>query len=148
VLSLVCAPVCASAQSYPGVGLEVGDPHVLPLVIKDLPPAAVRLGITVERIREAMEIRLRQAGIQPESEALRDYCLVIHLRVAGPSVQSSIQFVRTVTYKVKAISYVVVAPTWHTARMDPDQDDPGRILSGLESLLDRFLEDFQSANHS
>ena len=145
---LVFAPVSLGARSYPGVGLEVDNPHVLAYVIGDIPPDAARLGVSVERVREVVETRLRSAGIRPRVEALEDHHLEIRFRAAGSAIEVSLLFVRTVTYTVKATSYVVVAPTWQAARVGVYEGDPRNSVSSLDALLDRFVEEFQSANRS
>jgi len=148
LLALACCPISQAAQSYPGSGLEVDDAHVLPYVIDDLPAGAAALGVTTERIADVVEARLRRAGIRPESEVLRDYHLLVRIRIAGQAFQVSLLFVRTVTYTSRETRFVLAAPTWEAGSIGALESNAANVVASLDPLLDRFLTAFLAVNQS
>jgi hypothetical protein len=146
--SLCFAPISCCAQSFPGTGLEVDNPKTLSYVIGDLPQRAAQLGVTIQRIRDKVELRLRQAAIHPASESLADYHLVIRISVYREEFHTSIRFVRTVTYIAKHTSFVIVTPAWEDEMDGMLGGSPDSILSSLDPLLDEFLGEFLAVNNS
>ena len=114
-----------------------GPSNRLNLVIENLYEDAESAGITKERIRNAVEIRLRSARIyDPDAEPY----LYVNLNVAesgGRSVQFAldVEYMRLLRHEL--VNFSVYATTWDAGTLG--KGDAGFVMDSLDELVDRFI---------
>ena len=128
-------------------GLEVSDPKKVGLMVSlDTKDEYIR-GLTEERIRTKCELRLRQAGLEPVDAGFRNECFSVEVGIlsAGGFIISSL-FRRTVVFKGEGTTYRIRATTWEKVAFGTHGRNMELIMSGVDGLLDSFLNEYLKAN--
>ncbi len=135
------------AQGYGwGTGLEVADYRDVPLVIERLPGEAEQIGLQAERIRTKTELRLRTAGLRPTVHE-GDHYLYIQVNVVSRAFQITLEFKRPVSYKTAdSRTYSKLGIVWNTTVTGTHENDPEYIITTIDTLLDRFINEYLASN--
>jgi len=129
-----------------GTGLEVVDYRNVPLVIEHLPGEAERIRLRDARIRTRAELRLRTAGLRPVSHEGAHF-LYIKVNVVERAFQVTLEFKRPVSYAVTDDrTYTKIGVVWDADVTGTHANDPEYIISTLDTLLDRFINEYLGAN--
>lgn len=127
-------------------GLESPTRKKLNLLITLSMKDAKGLYLTEERIQTKCELRLREAGINPDEKFLGEY-LAINIDVFKMVYVISIEFLRPVLFSVGETVYKQeIVPTWRTENFGTHGNDPEFIIQSLDSLLDKFLNEYLKVN--
>ena len=111
------------------------------LIVEDLHPDALKIGLTKAEIRAAAESRLRSARLY-NSEATN--YLYINSNVVDPAFSTSLKYQKEV-HDI-ASNQRFTTTTWSRSLTGTTRKNPGFILSGISRLLDRFLVEFLRVN--
>ena len=130
-----------------GTGLEVAQYRNLSFVSgDDLGPGAQSIGLTEDAIRDRVELRLRGAEINSGRIPGRNDYLYVSVRVYGPAYKIYVSFLRPVMYFVGDREFESIGTTWSTQLFGTHGDSAAFIIDSLDSLLDRFLNEYLGAN--
>ena len=134
-------------------GLEVDDYRRVKVVVEGPPEAITRIGLTEERIRTRVELRLRALNLTPLSEEdPRGEFLYVSVNGVGRAYSIHVEFVRDVTYFVadSGLTYTALrslAASWTSGGSTGTHgDDPTFVLNSLDQYLDQFLNEYLKAN--
>ena len=134
-----------SAQSISWSGLEVENYEEVYVLLDDLNPDALDIGLTENRIRSRVNVRLRQVGLKPTTD--RAEALYINIIVVGGAFSIVISFNRAVFfYKGDDLYIKGPARVYTQGSTGTHGRDPDYIISALDGLLDQFLSDYLDAN--
>ena len=138
----------ADAQSERwGSGLEVPNYKSLRVVVEQVTKSAADIGLTEGRVRTGIELRLRQSGVQPISQYKSDEFLYTDIEVTGNVFTISLQFTRLVSYSVgRDETTITLGRTWQKKASGVHGRNPQKIIQGLDTLLDTFLNEYLKAN--
>lgn len=138
----------ADAQSERwGSGLEVPNYKSLRVVVEQLPKSAADTGLTEDRVRTGIELRLRQSGIQPISQYKSDAFLYTDIEVIGNVFTISLQFTRLVSYSAsRDETTIILGRTWQKKASGIHRRNAQEIVQVLDTLLDTFLNEYLKAN--
>jgi len=124
-------------------GLEVYNYKKVPLSTR-IEGKANKIGLTNERIRTKCELRLRQAGLQPEAAKLPPG-LFITVHIADPAFFIGVHFSQLVIFEANQTPYFMTATTWSKDGMGTNPS-PEYIIQCLDGYLDSFLNEYLEAN--
>ena len=116
--------------------------HPVGLEVEDLSKDADKLGLSREKLIDAGEARLREAGIYTDEGWPEPY---FYIRVTVAGVATSIEtrmgkVLNDMTTRRKAYAF-----TWEEGITGAHQDD-GEILGKVHQLLDTFIANFLRVN--
>ncbi len=146
LLLLISAP--AGAQIASESGLETANYKYIAVVVEDLHAGATSIGLTEDRIRTRVELRLRSAGLTPGNDSSKNATvLYVNINVQGDAFNIAVKYKRWVDFTTGDRRYGYVATTW-------DADGAGTygtlgaafIMNSLDGLLDEFLNAYLKAN--
>lgn len=136
----------ASAQDIPlGNGLEVDNYKAINIRIEELNAHSAVIGLTEQRIRTKAELKLRQAGLRPQSEWPATH-LYVNISVLDSSFSTEIAYRRPVFYYKGRQVMGTVAPSWTRSMIGTHGGDPEFIIQSLDTALDMFLNEYLEAN--
>ncbi len=124
------------------------------VVIEQRDPDTKDASIELDRIRTITELKLRLAGIEvvefaPEYLYLTAACARIEVgdKILGYAVHSSLDLVQR-TPLLRDMGNIVFSRTWHTHKTNiiPGTHINTKYKSSLDGLVDKFINDYLSAN--
>jgi hypothetical protein len=127
-------------------GLEVSDYKKVRIKIEREGPSVEQIGPTEERIKEKIELRLRQAGLEPLTATGPFDHLLINIQVVTNAFNIRIQFNRFVLFEAKGSPYHTIAPTWMTDGTGIHVGRSEFIIETLDKYFDTFLKQYLKAN--
>ena len=148
VLIMMCSNQTDAQGSRWGTGLEVADYRNVPLVIEHLPGDADRIRLRSDRVKTRTELQLRTAGLRPvEHEG--DHFLYVKINVVERAFQVSLEFKRPVSYTLADNrTYSKLGVVWNATVTGTHANDPRYIISTLDELLERFINEYLGANET
>jgi len=122
------------------------------VAVNELPPEAAELGLTRERLKGLIELRLREVGIKvPAGPGFYVVATVSTLHVAGAG-----SYAADVLLQLKQLVFLEpwpsapgqYLPTWHTSRLRlvPASGYVHGVENTLKECLDDFIGDWLAAN--
>jgi hypothetical protein len=128
-------------------GLAVADYRNVRVEVGDMLPDAERIGLTADRVRTRVELRLRQAGLTP-TDAGRDEHLRVEVFVVGATYAWTIEFVRPVTFVInESLAGSSEASMWGGMNVGATHGNSAAVVvESLDGALDRFLNDYLRVN--
>lgn len=131
-----------------GSGLEVADYDNLTALVEPLGPDARAIGLTDSAVQNRLELRLRAAGIKPETvPKVPDFvALEVNVNVVGGAVNIQVSLIRAVTYSAGGRTFGKLATTWQSSIAGTHGRKSAGILDVLDELLDKFLNEYLRAN--
>jgi len=140
-------------------GLEAYDYQKVYVEVVAIPEALTEIGLTQQRVRTRVELRLRAVNLTPLSsdelpELLRaPEFLHIVISGIGRAFSVEVRLVREGYYfdpeSDSDNNYRVLrkyVPFWTTNTIGTHGDDPGYILDALDEKVDEFLNEYLAAN--
>ena len=148
--TLLLVSVSADAQTVSRNGLETDDYKRVGVLIED-DKEALTIGLTEDRIRTRVELRLRSVGLRPEKSdptTLRPFLYVnIDVMGSGTHVFSiSLEYTRIVTFSVHGQQFQYVGKVWSESGSGVYRADAEVIWKGLDQTVDLFLDEYLKAN--
>ena len=109
---------------------------------------AIKIGLTEKRLRTITELRLRKEGItivdMKRMPSTPTFYVDVHImRVA---VHIKVEVHEWVDVKRIPTAHVCSAITWSLGITGTHSGDPEFIISGLNQIFDRFLNEYYTAN--
>jgi hypothetical protein len=139
-------PTVSGGDDYSKNLLAINDYEHLPIQV--LLKANPKLGLTEDAIRAQVELRLRQAHIQPLDARNRpEPTLRIIVTVVGDSFRCDLRFYRRAEWTLpngKRFSGPVQA--WALEKTGTPANNRNAILSNLDGSLDIFINAYLKAN--
>ena len=119
--------------------------ETMDLVVNDLSrnQDARSIGLSVERVTNSVESRLRSAKLFTSSKDQRQY-LYININVEGMAVNISVAFKKRVFDPRSGLSSY--ATTWHRGSAGTHGQDASFIISGLSEHIDAFILEYLRVN--
>jgi hypothetical protein len=128
-------------------GLIKGEPGKLNLLIEQLHPDAVKIGLTREEILNRIKSKFSAYDISPKDPENRNEYLYINVNVGDPFYSIGIELRRNVYYIVNKKTYLTFgASTWQIGVSGSHGKGNEEILRSLDALMERFFEAYQEAN--
>jgi hypothetical protein len=129
-----------------GTGLEVADYRNVPLVIEHLPEDAARIRLSDGRLINRTELRLRTGGLRPAQHE-GDHFLYLKVNVVSSAFTIDLEFKRPVSFTLAdGRRYNKIGIVWNATVTGTHANAPDYILNTLDTLLDRFIHEYQRAN--
>jgi len=137
-------------SAYPLKGI---DKEGIEIEVDKLSEDAIKLGLTIDRIRTLTELRLRREGIKINKEST--FKLNINVHVGGYAFRISLRMYAFVLlirdyYEIYMDDTLPVtpffAPVWISGSYGTYDKGLDFILSALEAEIDEFLNDYYKAN--
>jgi len=145
LLLLISAP--AGAQSVSESGLETANYKYVAVVIERLSADAGSLGLTEDRIRTRVELRLRSAGLTPGNDITKNLAsLYVNVNVGGSAYSAAVEYKRQVIFITGNRRYRYLATTWESASIGTHARSAVYIMNALDQNLDKFLNEYLKAN--
>ena len=145
LLALISAP--AGAQTLSDSGLETANYKYVAVVVRDLDAAARGVGLTEDRIRTRVELRLRSAGLTPGDDTKKNKTyLDVTVTVAGQAFVVLVAYKRLVSFITGNQQYKFNGTTWNDGGTGTHGDSAAFIMNGLDQFLDKFLNEYLKAN--
>ena len=146
LLLLISAPV--GAQTWTKSGLETANYKYVDVVIEKLKADEHRIGLTKDRIRTRVELRLRSAGLTPGNDATKsDAHLYVQVTVSGNGFNIAAQYRRLVDFTTGNRRYRGTAATWETGSTGTHaRTGAAFIMNALDVTLDKFLNAYLKGN--
>lgn len=126
------------------------------VVVEELNPAAMRLGITESGVQAYVELRLRQSGVAVASDSSSSgvfvYVRISVMPISGFDANvhmSELKLFQQVTLRREPRLGSNLAATWHQSaglNVGPSDTTPYAIRRDLAELLDQFCNDLLAAN--
>jgi len=137
-------------QIFSETGLEVENHEDIYVVLLgiDEDEHALNIGITENRVRSRVNVRLRQIGLKPATieDSGKGY-LTINMTILPRAFNIALSFTRGVTFFSEDEMYLLMGATVYersiTGQFSGSSDF---IISTLDQLLDQFLSDYLDAN--
>ena len=126
-------------------GLEVEDHSKITVLVEDLAEDAESISLTKENLQNKTEVRLRQAGIDPQENGL-SYYLYINVNVTSQSFSVDLQFIRITYYLAGSKQFSTMATTWETGSAGTHGGDGHYIIQVLDERIDLFISKYLEAN--
>ena len=131
-------------KSYPLKGIDR-----IYVLIESLPQDAIDLGLTKNRLRTATELRLKREGIKigKEQEMIEGHIPYLYVRVNVLGIAFNIELnicENVVLLRDKSVKCNSI--TWDNSTIGFHGRDPEYIVTSLNHLLDKFLNDYYKAN--
>jgi hypothetical protein len=115
------------------------------VLVEDLPQGATGIGLTIERIKTATELKLRREGISVPNYSYADPYLDISINVVDKAFSVEVSLREKVVLKRDG-SITCRAATWSNSVTGVHNGDPSLFIDGLQEVLDAFLNDYYKAN--
>ncbi len=145
LLLLISAP--AGAQLVSDSGLETANYKSVAVLVEDLPAGAGRIGLTKDRIRTRVELRLRSAGLTPGNDSSKNHALLyVNINVGNGAFSTSVEYNRRVEFTTGNRRYGSFGTTWTAASTGTHGRDAAYIVNWLDQHLDKFLNAYLKAN--
>jgi len=132
-----------------GDPLKVADFRKINVVIESLSRPAEKIGLTEERLRTRVELRLRSLNfdvVSTVADPEKGGFLNVRVTVFGHAYSGFIAFNRDVYFREDEEVKWTHASVWGTGSTGQHGDDPGYILDSVEGHLERFLNAYLKAN--
>jgi hypothetical protein len=108
------------------------------------------LGLTTDRVRTRIELKLRAAGINPtvvSPAPLSKYYLQVWVGVLGTSFQVKVEFHRSAEWTLPDKTVVDSRPvSWDDGTFGTHGRDVNFVLNALDEIMETFLNTFLKAN--
>jgi len=147
ILLVLLLQQAVSAAPLIGTGLEVAHLGSLRVLIEDLSETTKQLGLTDDVLKDKIELRLRRNRITPSDSRTSDYFLYLNLGTTQNSYSFTLEFSRSLVYRVGEQEYSIVAPVWikngfgvNTDRRKMRDDIVNRILDRVDTFSNEFLK--------
>lgn len=128
--------------------MNIGNKFIV--AIGDLNEDAIKIGLTEKRLRTITELRLRREGITIVSEdmngTLSNPHFYVDVHIIGAAVHFKVEIHEWVELKRLPILQKCPAITWSLGMTGTHSGDPEFIISGLNQIIDRFLNEYYQAN--
>ena len=144
-LTLPIIKVHSQESAEAGNGLEIEDYKNLTVGIEQFSNYVLQIGLTKDRILTHAELRLRQAGLKIDINHDLAY-LTIDIMAVASSFNIVLRFNRPVSYSVGKSTKSCWATTWNYYVTGTHGNDPDYILKTLDTLFDKFLNEYLKAN--
>ena len=109
---------------------------------------ASSIGLTEDRIQTRVELRLRSAGLTPVSVStaqLKPF-LYVYVKVVSGTFNISVEYKRLVSFIKGDQQYEGIGTMWVTGGTGTHGDKTAYIMNSLDSVLDKFLNEYLKAN--
>ncbi len=151
LILLTSTNISFAQNLYDGNGLEVSDSMGIFVLVEGLTNDAAEIGLYESRIKDKIELRLQQAGINIISkneyiEGDYDYYLYANILVVGNAFNIKLEFKRTVYYTVDEKLYRKNAVSWDSGGSGTHGSNSEYIIDGLDRYMDSFINNFLKAN--
>ncbi len=142
-----------------GSGLEVENYLNIKLLVADVPPALMEIGLTREQVRTGIEGRLQSLNLTPlpEDDAGAQW-IYVAINGVGSAYNVEVSFFRN-AYYLRVNDSDVFAPTdpdftvltnmavtWTTGSIGTHGGDPNFVLNSLRGHVDEFVTAYLAAN--
>ncbi len=146
LLALISAP--AGAQTWSRSGLETANYKSVEVLIESLNTDARSIGLTEDRLRTRVELRLRSAGLTPVNPrfSLELPHLYVNINVIGDAFSILVEYRRQVDFITGNRQYRYLATTWRYGNAGTHGRDAAYITNALDEVLDKFLNEYLKAN--
>jgi|ERR1051325_2341137 hypothetical protein len=151
-LLLVASTLVNGQTRFSDTGLETDVPNETHYLIEDLSEDAAKIGLTEDRIRQRVELRLRQSGFKPtdrskqKDDPLRPY-LLVRVSVVARAFAVELHYKRPAAFKARDEGYITMVTSWNVGTVGVHANMSQKILDeGLSGLLDEFLNAYLRAN--
>ena len=145
LLLLISAP--AGAQLASESGLETANYKYVAVLVEELSADAGSIGLTKDRIRTRVELRLRSAGLTPGKDfSKNETYLYVNVNVTRGAFNNRVEYKRQVDFTTGNRRYLGFSATWHTGRAGTHGRDAAYIMNSLDRALDKFLNEYLKAN--
>jgi len=152
VLAVIIAAVPTAAEARREGWETLRRQRDVTVLIRELPSEASALGLAGDRLKTAVEERLREVGIKVPAR-LGSYVVVTLTTLHVPEANS---YAAHVYVEFKQLVFLEPWPsapgqylgTWHTGRLQlvPASDYPQGVEQVLAKCMDDFISDWQAAN--
>ena len=145
LFALISAP--AGAQTWSDSGLETANYKYVAVVIEGLDADERRLGLTKDRIRNRVELRLRSAGLTPGTDSRENRtALYVNVNATKTAYIISVEYQRPVDFTTGNQQYRSLAGTWQSSSVGTHVRSGAVIMNTLDQHLDKFLNEYLKAN--
>jgi hypothetical protein len=145
LFALISAP--AGAQTWSDSGLETANYKYVAVVVEGLSADAGSIGLTKERIRTRVELKLRSAGLTPSNDVNKNNAyLYVNIGVIRNAYNISVEYKRLVDFTTGNLRYQKMATTQNFSNAGMHGNDAAYIMNVLNILLDRFLNEYLKVN--
>lgn len=127
-------------------GLEVSDPTALGVGVAGVDEHARAVGITIDRLRNAVDATLQRHGIQKDRIAAEPVFLGVRVHVVAGGFVISLELHRWVSYQVDGIEHKTSAIVWRRERTGAHNGQWQTVVAAVTQLANEFLEEYLSAN--
>ena len=127
-------------------GLEVTDPSALGIGVAGVDQQARDIGLTIERLRDAVGAVLWRRGIEKGRIAAEPLFLGIRVHVIGDAYVVSLEFHRWVGYEVSGAGHKTSAIVWRRERTGLHERNADVVVAALKGLSDEFIQEYLRAN--
>jgi len=135
LLLLISAP--AGAQTVSENGLETANYKYVAVAVENFSADAGSIGLTEDRIRTRVELRLRSAGLTPGDDVTKNSAvLVVIVHVVGRAFTILFRYERKVDFTTGNRRYRYVAATWKSAIMGTHTGNAAYIMDVLDGRMD------------
>lgn len=146
LLALISAP--AGAQTWSENGLETANYKYVAVVIENLGTDAHSIGLTEDRIRTHVELRLRSVGLRPGKDVRKNKAwLYVNIDVLASAFNIHVSYQREVGFTAGNRSYRHHAIAWKTVgHHGISVGNAAFIINALDIRLDEFLNEYLKIN--
>jgi hypothetical protein len=151
--TLLCS--AGFAQNYSVSGLEYNS-NLINVVVEDVSQDALMAGVTKGALLEKCVTRLRQAGINPDSNnAILPYLYLNvnigksdknYLFTAKLELKRLVVFDDTGLMTGKGQTYAMQATTWSRSTLGDFESNSEFVMKAVDGFLDDFVKGFVKAN--
>lgn len=143
LLLTLIPPMAARAQSS---GLEVSDPSALGVGVAGIDDRARAIGLSIQRLRDAVDAMLWRNGIEKDRIAAEPLFLGVRVHVLGDAFVVSLEFHRWVGYQVAGAGHKTSAIVWRRERTGAHSGNADIIVTAATGLVEEFLREYLNAN--
>ena len=114
------------------------------VVVEDLPPRAVELGLSADEIKDQTAACLKQAGLSVPTFSYEDGYLYIRVPVVMEAFSVEVSLREAVSLK-RAGRKAVRAATWMKSVTGVHRDDGRVIKAALQEIIDGFIAGYRAS---
>jgi hypothetical protein len=145
-LALILSPIMPLVAQDTSSGLEVAEPKALGVGVAGVDASARAIGLSIERLRDAIDAGLWRAGIDKNRVGSEPLFLGLRVHVLGDEFVVSLEFHRWVSYRVGDEIHRSSAIVWRRERTGSHQGDADAVTAATSDLVDEFLQEYRRAN--
>ena len=112
------------------------------IVVENLNQHALKIGLTMESIQNAVESRIRSARLFDKHSGKA--FLYVNVNIVGPAYSISVEFKKILSDPLSLVTWP--ATTWDDGSTGTHGGDSRYILSSISEHIDRFLVQFLRVN--